>query len=74
MEKLRIYFETTVFSFYHETREYGEYPKYKAQIREIFERIKTGAFEPYTFIFVTDEIANEKTQRSWKRYEIHRLT
>ena len=60
MEKPRIYLETTVFSFYHETREYGEYPKYKTQVREIFERIKAGEFEPYTSIFVMDEIENEK--------------
>jgi len=60
MEKPRIYLETTVFSFYHEIREYGEYPKYKAQVREIFERIKAGEFEPYTSIFVMDEIAKEK--------------
>jgi len=60
MEKLKIYLETTVFSFYHETREYGEYPEYKAQVREIFERIKAGEFEPYTSIFVMDEIAKEK--------------
>ena len=65
MGKSRIYLETTVFSFYHETREYEEYPKYKAQVREIFERIKAGEFEPYTSIFVTDEIAKEK---NWERY------
>ena len=60
MEKPKIYIETTVFSFYHETRNYGEYPEYKAQVREIFERIKAGEYEPYTSIFVMDEIAKEK--------------
>jgi len=30
MEKPKIYLETTVFSFYHESREHGEYPKFKA--------------------------------------------
>jgi predicted nucleic acid-binding protein len=69
MEKPRIYLETTVFSFYHETREYGEYPKYKAQVREIFERIKAGKFEPYTSIFVTDEIAKEKNAEKLEKIQ-----
>jgi len=69
MEKPRIYLETTVFSFYHETREYGEYPKYKAQVREIFERIKAGEFEPYTSIFVTDEIAKEKNTEKLEKIQ-----
>ena len=60
MEKLKIYLETSIFSFYHETREYGEYPKFKAQVRELFDRIRTGEFEPFTSIFVMDEIAKEK--------------
>ena len=60
MEKIKIYFETSIFSFYHETREHGEYPKYKAQVREVFERIKTGEYEPYTSIFVLDEITKER--------------
>jgi len=60
MEKLKIYLETSIFSFYHETREYGEYPKFKTQVRELFERIKTGEFEPFTSIFVMNEIIKEK--------------
>jgi len=71
MEKPKIYLETTIFSFYHETREYGEYPKYKAQVREIFERIKAGEFEPYTSIFVMDEITKEKnTEKLGKIQEL----
>jgi len=60
MEKLKIYLETSVFSFYHEEREYGDYPKYKAQVREVFERIKAGEYEPFASIFVMDEIVKEK--------------
>jgi predicted nucleic acid-binding protein len=60
MEKMKIYLETSVFSFYHETREYGEYPIFKAQVRGIFERIKAGEYEPFTSIFVMDEITKEK--------------
>jgi hypothetical protein len=66
VDKPRIYLETTVFSFYHEAREYGEYPKYKAEVRKVFERIKTGEFEPYTSIFVMDEIAKEKNTEKWE--------
>jgi predicted nucleic acid-binding protein len=69
MEKPKIYLETTIFSFYHETREYGEYPKYKAQVREIFERIKAGEFEPYTSIFVMDEIAKEKNTKKLEKIQ-----
>ena len=60
MENTKIYLETSIFSFYHEMREHGEYPKFKAQVREIFERIKAGEYEPYTSIFVMDEITKEK--------------
>jgi hypothetical protein len=59
VEKQKIYLETTMFNFYYEAREYGEYPKYKAQVRELFERIKAGQYEPYTSIFTLIEI--EKT-------------
>ena len=67
MEKPKIYLETTVFSFYHETREYGEYPKYKDQIREIFERIKVGEYEPFTSPFTLQETAKELDQTKRER-------
>jgi len=61
-EKPKIYLETTLFSFYHETRKYGEYPKFRAQVREIFARIKTGEYEPYTSELVLKEITDEMDQ------------
>ena len=67
MEKPKIYLETTVFSFYHEKREHGEYPIFRNQVRNIFERIKTGEFEPFTSIFVLDEIAKEKNIEKQKK-------
>jgi len=67
MEILKIYLETSIFSFYHETREYGEYPKYKAQVRELFERIKAGEFEPFTSIFAMDEITKDKDTKKLER-------
>ena len=62
MVKQKIYLETSIFSFYYEAREYGEYSQYKAQVREVFEKIKTGIFEPFTSIFVINEIAKERNQ------------
>ena len=60
MEKPKIYLETTMFSFYHETREHGEYPKYKAQVQEVFALIKAGEFEPFTSPIMIAEIINNK--------------
>ena len=77
MDKLKIYLETTMFSFYHETREHGEYQKYKAQVREVFERIKAGEYEPFASIFVMDEIMatlyikEEAISPSWETDAIH---
>jgi len=48
MDKPRIYLETSIFSFYYEERKNGEYPVYKAQVRKLFDLIKTGEFKPYT--------------------------
>ena len=67
MEKPKIYIETSVFSFYHETREHGEYPTYKVQVREVFDRIKDGEYEPFTSIFVIDELAKEKNLDKLKK-------
>jgi hypothetical protein len=54
-----IYLETTMFSFYYEERQHGEYQKYKAQARKIFDLIKAGEYEPYTSILALQEIARE---------------
>jgi predicted nucleic acid-binding protein len=57
-----IYLETTVFSFYHEKRQHGEYPVYKSQVREVFQRIKAGKYEPFTSPFTIEEIMKERDQ------------
>ena len=44
MEKIKIYLETSIFSFYHEIREYGEYPIFKAQVREGYQGV--GIYKP----------------------------
>ena len=54
-----IYLETTMFSFYHEARHHGDYPKYKAQTRKIFGLIKNGEYKPYSSPIALQEIARE---------------
>jgi hypothetical protein len=71
MDKVRIYLETTMFSFYHEERTVPPYPEYRGQVRKIFDLIKAGKYEPYTSTYATDEIGNEKNQE--KREKMWRL-
>ena len=59
MDKLKIYLETTMFSFYYEDRQYSEYPKYKAQVRKVFDLIKVEEYELYTSPLTFREIAKE---------------
>jgi hypothetical protein len=58
----RIYLETTMFSFYHEERTAPLYLEHKALVRRIFDLIKAGTYEPYTSLYATDEIDNEKNK------------
>ena len=62
MDKPKIYLETTMFSFYHEARDYGNYPKHKAQVREVFGRIKAGMYEPHTSILAIQELTKNLDQ------------
>jgi hypothetical protein len=62
MDKLKIYLETTMFSYYYEDRPQAEYQGYKIQVRQVFELIKAGVYEPYTSIFSTTEIDAEPNQ------------
>jgi len=62
MDKSKIYLETTLFSFYYEGRQDGKYPAYKSQVREVFQRIKAGKYEPFTSPFTLEEIAKERDQ------------
>jgi len=55
----KIYLETTMFSFYYEERQQGDYPKYKAQARRVFDLIEAGEYEPYTSLYTVDEIIKE---------------
>ena len=52
----RVYLETTMFSFYYETREGQHYQELKDQTRQVFDLIKAGKFEPYTSPLATNEI------------------
>jgi len=58
-----IYLETTIFSFFYEERGYGEYPVYKAQVRKLFDLIKSGEYKPYTSPVTLQEIAREMDQK-----------
>jgi hypothetical protein len=62
MEKLKIYLETTMFSFYCEKRTAPPYPELKAEVRRVFELIKAGEYEAYTSLYTMREIDNEKDQ------------
>ena len=55
----KIYLETTMFSFYYEERQHGDYLKYKTQARKVFDLIKAGEYEPYTSLYAVDEIMKE---------------
>jgi len=59
MDKPKIYLETTIFNFYYENRRFWDYPKYKAQVRKVFDLIKAGEFEPFTSPVTLQEIDRE---------------
>jgi hypothetical protein len=55
----KIYLETTMFSYYHEERPQAKYQELKGQVRQIFDKIRAGEYEPYTSVFATTEIDAE---------------
>jgi len=59
MNKLKMYLETTMFSFYYEERTAPLYLEQKSLVRRIFDLIKADVYEPYTSLFTVDEIMNE---------------
>jgi hypothetical protein len=63
----KIYLETTMFSYYHEERPQVEYQELKAQVRRIFDRIKTEEYEPYTSVLSTTEIDAEPNAEKRER-------
>jgi predicted nucleic acid-binding protein len=52
MKVPRIYLETTIFNFYFA----DDAPERKRDTLKLFEEIKAGKYEPFTSIFVLDEI------------------
>jgi hypothetical protein len=48
----RIYLETTIFNFPF----VDDAPQYRVDTLRLFEEIRAGKFEPYTSIYVTDEL------------------
>ena len=74
----KIYLETTMFSFYYETRTATPYPKLKSEVHRIFDLIKAGEYEPYTSTITTNEIDNtedqEKRDKMWNLIEEYGIT
>jgi predicted nucleic acid-binding protein len=59
----RIYLETTMFNFPFA----DDAPQYRADTLKLFEEIKAGKFEPYTSIYVTDELQADPDQAKRER-------
>ncbi|MDR3130673.1 MAG: hypothetical protein LBU18_03930 [Treponema sp.] len=70
IEVPKIYLETTMFSFYYEKRTAPPYLELKAEVRQVFDLIRAGKYEPYTSILATDEIDDEtnheKRENMWR--------
>jgi hypothetical protein len=72
MDKLTIYLETTMFSFYYEERTAPPYLELRAEVRRIFDLIKAGEFEAYTSPYAIREIHNETNRE--KREKMRALS
>ncbi|MDR1575731.1 MAG: hypothetical protein LBS37_06975, partial [Treponema sp.] len=73
----KVYLETTMFSFYYAPDAPG-YRVLKGQVRQVFDLIKAGQFEPYTSLLATDEIDKEKNpekrEKMWGLIESYGIT
>jgi hypothetical protein len=58
----KIYLETTMFSFYYETRTEARYQELKVQTRQTFELIKVGKYEPYSSDYAMQELSRTTSQ------------
>jgi hypothetical protein len=58
----KIYLETTMFSFYYETRTEARYQELKVQARQTFELIKVGKYEPYSSDYAMQELRRTTSQ------------
>jgi len=67
----RAYFETTMFSFYHEERMSEEYQRRRTEARAVFARIRDGGLEPYTSDYAIEELG--RTTNEDKRVKMLRL-
>jgi hypothetical protein len=59
MDKPKIYFETTLFSFFYGAETTPEYRQYKADTRAVFDLVKAGKYEAFTSPLATDELTDE---------------
>ncbi|MDR2662339.1 MAG: hypothetical protein LBC31_05010, partial [Treponema sp.] len=58
MDKPKIYLETTMFNFPFA----DDAPGYRADTLRLFEEIKAGKFQPYTSVYVTEELGGAENQ------------
>jgi predicted nucleic acid-binding protein len=58
MEKPKIYLETTMFNFPFA----DDAPQYRADTLRLFEEIRAGKFEPYTSVYVIEELDGTEDQ------------
>ena len=74
MRKPKIYLETTIFNFPFA----DDAPQLRADTLKLFEEIKTGKYEPYTSIYVLDELENtvqtDKLRKMKGLIEIYNIT
>lgn len=67
MEKLRIYLETTMFSFYYGRETTPEYRKHKADVRAVFDLVQSGKYEAFTSSLATGELTDEPDEEKRRK-------
>jgi hypothetical protein len=70
MEAAKMYLETSLFRFYHETGQASHLQKLTEQARQVFALIKAHRVEPYASPYVTRELVHfsdpEKREKMWQ--------
>ena len=69
MVKKKIYLETTLFNHYYDTRT----PNFHDDTRALFKACAEGRFEPYTSLYVTDELKKAPFEKYDKMFDLTKL-
>jgi hypothetical protein len=59
VDKLKVYLETTMFSFYYEERDRPDYIAFRRQTIQVFDLIKTNRYEMYSSSLAVGELLRE---------------